>query len=93
MKILTLSKKAYEALTKSDGYCADIVIQAVKKYRKTREEWDEDKFIENLGCFIQAGDGLVFTDADGSNVPVSNISKIIEEKGFFTFEDFESNKI
>lgn len=93
MKISTLSKKTYKAQIQSDSYCAQIVIQAASKYRKTQDEWDEDKFIENLGCFIQAGDGLVFTDVYGSNVPVSAIDKIIEEKGYFTYKDFESNKI
>lgn len=93
MKIRTLIKKAYEAENRLDGFCGQIVVESLSKYKKTREEDEEDYFIDSLGCFSQAGDGLVFTDTERANVPVSIIAHIIEEKGYFTFDDFEQNKI
>lgn len=92
-KIVDLGEKAEEHMNKSDSYCGKIVHEIKPMYRKTRDDYDEETFINNVGCFIQAGDGICFNDPDGNNVPVSEIAVIIQEKGFFTFDDFINSRI
>jgi len=93
MKIETLYKKAHKAENEMNKYCGLIVIEILKGYKQTRDKYEESSFCEDLGCFIQAGDGLVLTDQYGSNVPVSYICDIIKNKGYFTFDDFKENRI
>jgi hypothetical protein len=92
-KILELIKKGEDANNRLIGYCGLIVNEAIINYKKTREQQEEEEFIFDLGCFIQAGDGFVYTDSQGSNVPVSVIDGIIEQKGFFDYEDFMNSRI
>lgn len=93
MKIINLIHKAESAQEKCDSYCAKIVSQILKGYKRTREDYLEDDFVNSLACFIQAGDGMVLTDAEGSNVPPTIIEKLIIEQGFFTYEDFKESRI
>ncbi|EFK36779.1 Uncharacterised protein [Chryseobacterium gleum] len=93
MKIIDLIKKAESAQEKCDTYCSKIVCQILKGYKRTREDYLEDDFVNSLACFIQAGDGMVLTDADGSNVPPTIIEDIIINQGFFTYKDFRESRI
>ncbi|CAD0220372.1 hypothetical protein [Chryseobacterium sp. JV274] len=92
-KIKNLMKKADDLSTKADLACGAIVIEILKKYKKTRDAEIENSFVEDLGCFSQAGDGLVFTDEVGSNVPVCDIVALIESNGYFTYDDFINSRI
>lgn len=93
MNIETLSKKAHAAKNKMHTYCASIVLELLKNYKSTRDKYTETLFCEDVQCFIQTGDGLALTDQYGGNIPVKYISAIINDKGYFTFDDFEQNKI
>lgn len=96
MKIKNISNleiKAHKHLSLSDSYCCEILNQIFKFYKKTREDFTENNFLSSLGCFIQAGDGIVFTDEQGSNVDHRYLYNKILKDGFFDYNDFINARI
>lgn len=93
-KAIELIQKAERFNDKIDTICSQLVNDIFKKYKKSLTDAQyEDSFLSDIGCFIQAGDGMVFTDNEGSNVPVTIITGIIENKGYFDYTDFKESRI
>lgn len=94
---MTLSyamKIANQSQALADSTCAQIVNLAFSSYKFTLSDLEaEHDFFNGIRCFIQGGDGLVFTDIDGNTVPVKTIKDQISKKGYFDHQDFMDSRI